>query len=217
MNEKLIAEIKENKVIAIVRGASADKCHKVVEALYEGGIKFVEITYNQSKPESWPDTAKVIGELVKAFEGKMHIGAGTVTNVNLVQMTYDNGGEFIISPDCKVDVIKKTKELGMVTMPGALTPTEITTAYDAGADFVKLFPIGNMGPAYVKAVRAPLNHIPMMAVGGVSEKNFKEFLDAGCSGAGIGGNLAKKEWIDAGEYYKLTEAAKNLLAIVKGE
>ena len=217
MNDTIISEIKENKIIAIVRGASNDKCSKIVEALYNGGIKFVEVTYNQAKPETWEETAKTIGELVKEFEGKVHVGAGTVTNIKLVELTHENGGEYIISPNTDVDVIKRTKELGMVSMPGALTPTEILTAYEAGADFVKLFPVGNMGASYVKAVRGPLNHIPMMAVGGVSEKNLKEFLDAGCVGAGIGGNLAKKDWIEAGEYEKLTEAAKDLVAIIKGE
>ena len=215
MSQQLIDEILENKIIAIVRGASKQQCFKVVEALYNGGIKFVEITYNQSKPESWVETAEVIGQLAEEYKGRVHIGAGTVTNTELVELTYKNHGEYIISPDCDVEVIKKTKELGMVSMPGALTPTEIKTAYNAGADFVKVFPAGNLGASYIKAVRAPLSHIRMLAVGGVNEKNIKEYLDAGCCGAGIGGNLAKKDWIEAGEYEKLTQAAKDLIEIIK--
>jgi len=211
----IIQEIKDNKIIAIVRGASPEKCVKIVEALYAGGIRFAEITYNQSKPETWQETADTIGVLVKHFAGRMHIGAGTVTNTKLVEMTHAAGGEYIISPNCNLDVIKLTKELGMVSMPGALTPTEIATAYEAGADFVKLFPVGNLGAAYVKAVRAPLSNIPMLAVGGVNEKNIKEFMDAGCCGAGVGGNLVNKEWIEAGQFDKLTEAAKAMLEAIK--
>ncbi len=215
MSKSIIDEILEEKVIAIVRGAEASKCIDIVEALYKGGIRFVEITYNQSKPETWEETAATIGKLHDAFEGRVHIGAGTVTSVKLVEMTAKNHGEYIISPDTNVEVIKKTKELGMVSMPGALTPTEMLTAHNAGADFVKIFPIGNLGPAYVKAVTAPLNHIRFMAVGGVNEKNVAEFMAAGCVGAGIGGNLAKKAWIDAGEYDKLTAAAQEILAAIR--
>ena len=212
---KLVDEILDAKIIAIVRGAASKQCKDIVEALAKGGIKFVEITYNQSKPETWAETAATIGELAKEFKGRVHIGAGTVTNVKLVEMTHENNGEYIISPDTNEDVIRRTKELGMVSMPGAITPTEALKAHNAGADFVKLFPIGNFGPAYVKAIKAPLNHIKFMAVGGVNEKNLKDFLDAGCVGAGIGGNLAKKDWIENKEYDKLTKAAEDLLSIIK--
>ena len=212
MSKSLVDEILDAKIIAIVRGAEPAKCKAVVKALEAGGIRFVEITYNQSKPESWEETAATIGELAKEFAGRVHIGAGTVTNVKLVEMTAANHGEYIISPDTNVDVIKRTKELGMVSMPGALTPTEAMTAHNAGADFVKVFPAGNLGPAYIKALCAPLSHLRFMAVGGVNEKNLAEFIAAGCKGAGIGGNLAKKAWIDAGEFDKLTEAAKEMIA-----
>ena len=97
----------------------------------------------------------------------------------------------------------------MVSLPGAMTPTEVMTAHDAGADFVKLFPAGDLGVSYLKAIRAPISHVKLMAVGGV------DFLKAGAVGLGIGGNLAKKAWIDAGEFDKLTEAAKTMVEIIK--
>ena len=97
-------------------------------------------------------------------------------------------------------MIKRTRELGLVSMPGALTPSEIMTAHRAGADFVKLFPAADMGPGYLKAVRAPLNHIKLMAVGGINEKNAGDFLAAGAAGVGVGGNLANRAWIEAGEF-----------------
>lgn len=215
MREQVIAMIEREKIIAIVRGAAPEQCLRVAGALYEGGIRLMEITYDQKNPDSWQKTADAIGQLSKEYAGKMFVGAGTVTSPELVEMTAKAGGTFIISPDTDTAVIKKTRELGLVSMPGAMTPTEIKAAHNAGADFVKLFPIGNLGAGYLKAIKAPLSHIKMTAVGGVNEENAAEFLKAGAAGLGVGGNLAKKAWIDAGEYDKLTDAARTLVEIVK--
>ena len=114
-----------------------------------------------------------------------------------------------------VNVIRRTVELGMVSMPGAMTPTEIVVAHDAGAEFVKLFPAANLGTDYVKAIRAPLSHIKLLAVGGVSEKNFADFLKVGMVGAGVGGNLANRSWIEAGEFDKITQTARALLSAAR--
>ena len=211
MRDRIINLILEEKIIAIVRGAEPEQCKAVAKALYAGGVRLMEITYDQKRPESWQATANAIGALAREYEGRMFVGAGTVTSPALVEMTAKAGGAFIISPDTDVEVIRKTRELGLVSMPGAMTPSEIKTAHNAGADFVKLFPIGNLGASYLKAVKAPLSHIKMMAVGGVNEENAAEFLKAGAVGLGVGGNLAKKAWIEAGEFEKLTAAAKALV------
>ena len=155
MEEKIIQAVKENKLIAIVRGVESEKCVKIAQALYDGGFRMMEITYDQKHPESWESTAITIGAVAKAFAGKMHIGAGTVTCSELVELTHQYGGQFIISPDTHEPVIRRTCELGMVSIPGALTPTEVMVAHRAGADFVKLFPAGSFGPGYVKAVKRP--------------------------------------------------------------
>ena len=217
MREQVIQKIKEEKLIAIVRGVRPDLCLKVAEALYDGGVRVLEIPYDQRDSGNWIRTAETIQALSEAFEGRMIIGAGTVTCVELVEMTYRHKGRFIISPDTDIDVIRRTRELNMVSVPGAMTPTEIKQAYLAGADFVKLFPAGSLGAGYLKAVKAPLNHIPILAVGGISERNVQEYLAAGAEGFGIGGNLAKKAWIDAGEFDKLTEAASAVITAIKGE
>lgn len=214
MREEVIERVSREKIIAIVRGVGSEQCMKVAQALYDGGIRLMEVTYDQSRPESWDATAKAIGDIVRAFEGKMLVGAGTVTEPSLVDLTREAGGLFIISPDTNIDVIKRTRELGLVSMPGALTPSEIMTAHRAGADFVKLFPAADMGPGYLKAVRAPLNHVKLMAVGGVNEKNVADFLAAGAVGAGVGGNLANRAWIEAGEFGKITAAARALVSAV---
>lgn len=215
MRDYIISKVLEHKAIAIVRGASTDDCIKVADALYEGGIRFMEITFNQKSPDSFSDTAKAISAVAKKYEGKMLIGAGTVTTPELVEIAAEAGAKYIISPDTNVDVIKKTRELGLVSMPGAFTPSEVLEAHRAGADFVKLFPVGNLGPSYVKALCAPISHVKMLAVGGVNENNAADFINAGCYGVGIGGNLANKKWIEAGEFDKITEVARKLVENIK--
>ena len=215
MRDQVIQQIEQEKIIAIVRGVGPEQCMKVADALYAGGIRLMEITYNQKDPASFQATADAISAITKAYEGRMLVGAGTVTTTELVELTAKAGGKFIISPDTNPDVIRRTRELDMVSMPGALTPTEIMTAHRAGADYVKLFPAGDLGPNYVKAVRAPISHVKMTAVGGINEKNMADFLKAGVCGFGIGGNLANKAWIEAGEFDKITETARGMVVVVK--
>ncbi|MDO5445651.1 MAG: bifunctional 4-hydroxy-2-oxoglutarate aldolase/2-dehydro-3-deoxy-phosphogluconate aldolase [Eubacteriales bacterium] len=214
-NLQLIKYIEEQKVIAIVRGVESSQCMKVADALYEGGIRLMEITYNQSDPSSWEATAKAIGDIAEKYAGKMFAGAGTVTKPELVELTAGVGGRYIISPNTNETVIRRTKELGLVSIPGAMTPSEILAAHDAGADFVKLFPASDLGIPYMKAIRAPISHVKLIATGGISEKNAKDFLDAGAVGLGVGGSLANKKVIAAGDFGALTEAARILLAAIR--
>ena len=125
-----------------------------------------------------------------------------------VRIAVNAGAEYMISPDASREVIEETGRLGAVSIPGALTPTEVATAYAYGADFVKLFPAGELGLSYIKAIRAPLAHIPMLAVGGVNETNLGEFLGAGLSGFGIGSNIVSKKLIEQGDFAALTALAK---------
>lgn len=214
MREEVIQCAEQHRVIAIVRGVESRKCINVAKALYDGGIRLMEITYDQRNPDTWKTTAQAIGDILQTFEGRLLVGAGTVTTPELVELTHSVGGQFIISPDTNVDVIRRTRELGMVSMPGALTPSEIMTAHRAGADIVKLFPAADLGPGYLKAIRAPISHVKLMAVGGINENNIGQFLNAGAIGVGIGGNLANRTWIEAGEFYKITESAKAMVAAV---
>lgn len=215
MKQEIINQINENKLIVIVRGVFGEDCVKLAHALYKGGIKMMEITFDQSKPDEFYRTADAIKAIKEEFGGKMLIGAGTVISLETLKMAKDAGAQFIISPDTNEDVIKKTVEYGLVSIPGALTPSEAVNAYKWGADYVKLFPISTLGLAYLKAVSAPLSHIPFMAVGGVSEKNIKDFLAAGAVGAGVGGNLVNKEWIKNGEFDKITALAEEFVANTK--
>ena len=215
MNTEILSAIEQHKIIAIVRGVESSKCMKVAEALYQGGIRLIEITYNQSSPESWVNTAAAIKEVAEAFSGRMYVGAGTVTSTRLVALTAEAGGRFIISPNTNVDVIHETKRLGLVSIPGAMTPSEILTAHEAGADFVKLFPASELGIGFLKAIRAPISHVRLIATGGIGENNARAFLDAGAAGLGVGGSLANKKVIENGEFEKLTQAAEALIAAIQ--
>lgn len=211
MNNIILDEIYNNKLIAIVRGLRHEYCIDTVQALYDGGVHMIEFPYNLQKPETWDETAQIIADTAKQFEGKVLIGAGTVTNVALVRLTKQAGGTYIISPDMNVEVIEETKSLGMCSIPGVFSPSEITAATRAGADAVKIFPASVLGPGYIKAVLAPLNNIPLIAVGGINAKNAADYLHAGAVGIGVGGDLAKAEWIETKQYKKITEEAKKLV------
>lgn len=212
MREQIIRKVLEKKIVAIVRGVYGEDCLNLAKALHKGGVEMMEVTFDQSKPEAFTRTSETIALLVSQMGDKMIIGAGTVTSVQLLELAKNAGAKFVVSPDTNAAVIKATIDAGMVSMPGAMTPTEIVTAHALGADFVKVFPTSGLGVGYIKAVCAPLNHIPLLAVGGVSEKNVGEFLKAGCVGAGVGGNLVNKEWIKNGEFDKITALAQELMA-----
>ena len=215
--EELRSLVFKKKVVAIVRGIYGEDCRKLAEALYRGGVRLMEVTFDQSKPEAFSRTTGTIRLLVEKLGDRMVFGAGTVTSTALVEMTKEAGGQFIVSPDTRADVIHRTVELGMVSMPGAMTPTEIGLAYDSGADFVKVFPAGTLGASYIKAVRAPLGHIPLLAVGGVNEVNAAEYIAAGAAGVGVGGNLAKKALVEAGDFASIEETARLLVKAVGAE
>jgi len=217
LREQVINSVKNEKLIVIVRGVEKEKLIPLAEAMYDGGIRLLEITFSANGKVSDEETAENIKMLSEHFEGRMFIGAGTVLSEKQVELTKNAGGKFIISPDTNGNVIKKTRELDMVSMPGALTPSEVQAAHSYGADFVKLFPVCSLGSEYVKAIKAPLSHIDMLAVGGVHDGNMAEYLKAGVSGFGIGSNIIDKKALSEDNYKAITELANKYVAVVKGE
>lgn len=209
-----LEHVKQKKIVAIVRGLAPEHLVRLGHALEEGGVGMMEVTYNQAAPDTWAATASGIEAVAKAFGERLLVGAGTVITPEQVRMTHDAGGRYLVTPTTQPDIIKLGKSLDLGLFPGALSPTEILTAWEAGADAVKVFPAGNLGPGYIKAVRAPLSHIPLMAVGGVNEKNAADFMRAGCVGLGVGGNLVNKQWIADGEWDKITALAKEFMKAV---
>lgn len=208
MREEVIKRINETKLICIVRGVYGEDCLNLARALCAGGIELLEVTFDQNHPESLSRTSDTVKLLLKELNEKMFFGAGTVTTLEMLGLAVKAGAQFIVSPNTNEQIIKKTREYGLVSLPGAMTPTEILNAHNYGADFVKVFPATELGPAYFKAVLAPLNHIKLLAVGGVSEKNIHDYLKVGVAGFGCGGNLVNKEWIKNGEFDRITELAR---------
>jgi 2-dehydro-3-deoxyphosphogluconate aldolase/(4S)-4-hydroxy-2-oxoglutarate aldolase len=202
--------VAETKIVAIMRGVSSEYAEKTVEALLEGGIKALEITLTTD------DALEAIELVCKKYGDEAVIGAGTVLTAEEVSRVRDAGGQFIVSPNTNADVIRHAKNLGLATFPGALTPTEAVAAVQAGADYVKLFPAGNMGLSYFKALRAPLPKIPFIVTGGIDASNLDDYIKAGAAGAGIGGNLVSVAKIKEGNFRFISETAVYYLEIVRG-
>ncbi|MDR3147738.1 MAG: bifunctional 4-hydroxy-2-oxoglutarate aldolase/2-dehydro-3-deoxy-phosphogluconate aldolase [Treponema sp.] len=215
MRDTVIGRIQEDKLIAIVRGADEDRLLPLAEALLAGGITMMEITFNQAKPDSFGATLRGITKLRDRFGERLLVGAGTVLSEAQVDLARDAGALYIVSPNTNPVVIRRTRDLGLVSLPGALSPSECIVAHEAGADFVKLFPAADLGVAYLKALGAPLGHIRFLAVGGIDETNAAAFIGAGALGLGVGGKLVNKEWMAAAQWGKITELARNLVKAVQ--
>lgn len=212
MNTTILEAMKQYRITAILRGIDREHLEPVVEALYAGGIRLLEITFNQGSATRVEDTSAAIARVKEIYGDRLHVGAGTVMSVEEVTAARQAGAEFILAPNVDEVVIRASVEQGLCAIPGAMTPTEIAMAYAAGAQIIKLFPAGNLGLGYCKAVMAPLNHIPMIAVGGVDQHNLPSFLKAGFLGAGIGSNLTDRRLIQAGDYQGLKALAEEFVA-----
>lgn len=213
MRTDVIKTIEREKIVAIIRGASPDQAVQTAKALWKGGIKLVEVTFDRSDPASFARTAEAIRRIKAETDGNMCVGAGTVMSVEQVRIAREAGAEYIVSPDTDSEVIRETVTSGMVSLSGAYTASEAKTAHNAGADFVKLFPCPSA--AYLKALRAPLSHIRFLAVGGVTADNAAEFIKAGATGIGVGSSLVDKEYIENGEWDKLTALAARFVESVR--
>lgn len=199
----LLQEISEHKVVAIIRKADEDNIVPILQALYQGGIKAVEITAET------PRITKLIEKAGDAFRGRIRIGAGTVLDPETARSVIMAGAEFIVSPTLNVETLKVTNRYGIVNIPGALTPTEILTAFEHGADMVKVFPAGAFGPDYIKNIHGPLPHIPVMATGGVTLDNMQAYIEKGSTAVGIGSNLVNVSKLKSEEDYRaLTKEAE---------
>jgi len=211
--KEIMSVIEHERIVVILRGYGYEALENTVAAIRRGGIRCCEVTFDSLGKISDAQTAAHIERLGKAFPD-MLIGAGTVLTEEQVELTHRAGGKFIISPDTNPDVIRKTKELGLVSIPGALTPSESMLAHRSGADFVKLFPSGEMKPGYIKAVMAPLSHIKLMAVGGVDTSNIAEVLRMGVCGVGIATGIANKALVNAGKFDEITALAEQYVSAI---
>lgn len=196
-----------------MRGIESEKILPLFNALYSGGVRLAEITFGVASDEQ---TAADIALAKSNFGDKMLVGAGTVTDINRAKHALSAGADYIISPVCDCDVIRFAASNNLPCIAGAFTPTEIKTAYDNGADLVKVFPAEALGPAYLKSISAPLNYIPLVPFGGITAQNVKDYFNVGAVAVGIGAAVIDKKSVANGDFKKIENNAKSIFSIVNG-
>ena len=201
--------IEECGIVAIIRANSSNELFDTAAAIKNGGVDVIEITMTT------PDALQVIGDVSDRFGDSVLIGVGSVLDSETARAAMLAGAEFVVSPVTKTDIIEICNRYGKVVIPGAFTPTEILSAWETGADYVKVFPSSGVGPSYIKDIKAPLPQIPLIPTGGVTAENAAEFMKAGAAALGVGSALVSQDIMDAGDFATLTERAKSLVASVK--
>ncbi len=205
----VINQIRETGIVPVIRAASEDEARKLIEAILTGGISIFEVTITV------PNAVSLIKSLVADFGDKAIIGAGTVLDVAAAQNCLAAGAKFIVSPALNSKVIEICRQANTAVFPGALTPTEIVAAWQAGADAVKIFPANAVGGAnYLKAIKAPLPQIELMPTGGVTLATIGDFIRAGAIAVGVGSDLADIQAIRAGETEKVTQTSRAFVKAV---
>jgi 2-dehydro-3-deoxyphosphogluconate aldolase/(4S)-4-hydroxy-2-oxoglutarate aldolase len=203
-HNETLQTILTNGVVAVIRMKDPAKLMKVIEAIRVGGVKCIEITMTV------PGAVEVIREVSKSAPSDVLIGAGTVTDVKTADAVIDAGAKFVVGPILNLEIVARCRERGIVVMPGCFTPTEIFSAWKAGADIIKVFPATSLGPKYFKDIAGPFPDIRMMPTGGVTIDNVGEWVKAGAVAVGIGSDLLDKKAIDEGKYEILTERAQRM-------
>lgn len=207
---QIIAQIEKIGLVPVVRAASPDEAMRVIDAIKEGGVSVLEITMTV------PGAVGVIEEVAKRYGAEATVGAGTVLDPETARNCILAGAQFVVSPSLNLDTIAICRRYSVAVMPGALTPTEVVTAWQSGADFVKIFPCGSVGGAsYIKNLKGPLPHIKFIPTGGVSLKTAADFIKAGSSALGVGTDLVDVKAIRAGEAHVVTERAKQFVEIIR--
>ncbi len=209
MEKKTILEkIKELGLVSVIRGPSVELTLKMVDALVEGGVLAIEITY------STPNAEDVVKQLDNRFKDKIVLGMGTLTKPAQAKTALAAGANFLVSPVCEPGLVKAMTSSGAASMIGALTPTEVFSAFEAGADVVKIFPGSLTGPSYIKTLHGPFPQIPMMPTGGVSVENVKDWFAAGVIAVGAGSELCPPKLAQEGKFAEISEKASNFVAAV---
>ena len=205
----VLQRIKESGLLAVIRGPSKALTVQTVEALIAGGVIGIEITY------STPEAEAVVASLDQKYGDAILLGMGTLTRPEQAVTAKSAGAKFLVSPICESDLVKAMVDSGLVSMAGALTPTEIYLAHGLGIDVVKVFPGSLTGPSYLKAIHGPLPEIELMPTGGVSKENIHEWFAAGAFAVGAGSALCPKNLVLEGKFDEITKRAEDFMAVVK--
>lgn len=205
-----LQRMMEHKLVAVIRGAKGEEILSIARALHEGGVHILEVTADTPQVNEW------IQKINEEFGDQLIVGAGTVLDAETARAAVMAGARFIFSPTVDIETIQLTKRYGVVSIPGALTPTEILTAYEHGADMIKIFPAGTVGPNYIKDLHGPLPHIPLMPTGGVDLSNVREYFEKGAVAAGLGSALVNTKQVVNEESLKaITEKAQQFVESIK--
>lgn len=205
-----LQEIYKNKLVAVIRGAKLDTIVPVAKALLDGGINILEITAET------PGVLSIIEKAATEFGDEVLVGVGTILDPETARVAIMAGAKFVFSPTVNIETIKVVKRYGVVSIPGAMTPTEILTAYENGADIIKVFPANIMGPSYLKDVHGPMPQIPLMPTGGVNLENISDYFANGAVATGLGGSLVnlKGNFTDT-DAQNITKRAEQFRQLVK--
>ena len=207
--QEVRALIEEIGIVPVIRAGSPQEARFAAEAVWQGGIPIVEITMTV------PGALEVISELVKTMP-KVLVGAGTVVNQDLAFKSFDAGAQFFVTPGFSQQTVAAAHDLDLLIMAGALTPSEVMIAWDAGVDFVKIFPCGNVGgPSYIKALKGPLPHVPLVPTGGVNLETAADYIRAGAAALGVGGELILKHAFQQGKPELISDLAKRYAQLVR--
>ncbi|GMK45258.1 ketohydroxyglutarate aldolase [Paenibacillus glycanilyticus] len=205
---KMLDLLLEHKIVAILRGIEDHQADAAGQAMIDGGIRLMEITMNT------PGAAVMIERWRSRFDGQAAVGAGTVLDAEMAKTAVAAGAQFLISPNLDEEVIAYGQERGVSVWPGVMTPTEIVKAWKAGAEAVKLFPMGTLGTKYLSEIRGPLDSIPIMATGGVDLHNLADYFAAGANAVGMGGKLLNLDWVREGRFDLITGRARQFVEAV---
>jgi 2-dehydro-3-deoxyphosphogluconate aldolase/(4S)-4-hydroxy-2-oxoglutarate aldolase len=207
--DQTLQRIVEGGIVAVVRSSSAEALAGAAEALVEGGVSAIEITF------TIPNALSAIADVRKRLGDRIALGAGTVLDPETARAAILAGADFIVGPGTNLDVIRLCRRYDKAVMPGAFTPTEVITAWEAGADVVKIFPADVGGPAYLKALRGPLPQVRLMPTGGVDLSTAAAFLQAGACCLGVGGQLVSPKALEAGQFDTIRDLAAQYAALVR--
>jgi 2-dehydro-3-deoxyphosphogluconate aldolase/(4S)-4-hydroxy-2-oxoglutarate aldolase len=209
MSGKSLQRVLDHKIVAVIRAESGDLLVDVAECLLAGGVEVMEVTFTV------PRATRVLEKVADRIGSRILLGAGTVLDTETCRAAILAGAEFIVSPAVNVEVIELCKRYSKPVMPGAFTPTEVVTAWQAGADIVKIFPSEITGPKYLKALHGPLPHVRLMPTGGVNLETAAEFLRCGACALGIGSSLVDPKVVAAGDLKKIESLARQYVQIIK--
>ncbi len=204
-----LSRVLSSGIVAVIRSTSSEQLVEVARALYEGGVDVLEITFTV------PRALEIIAAVRKALGDKVLLGAGTVLDPETARAAFLAGAEFLVAPTVNLDVIKLGNRYDKLVMPGAFTPTEILTAWEAGAQVIKVFPADIGGPAYLKTLHGPLPQVRLLPTGGVNLNTIADFLKAGACAVGLGGALVEPKAVQAGDMNRIKSLAEQYATAVK--